>query len=148
MSGVAEGAPDVAPAGSIGAYYLCLFVAIGGYGPFMAVELASRGVATDRLADALSLLPIVRVLAGPAWSAFADRVRSATWALRVATFGAAAAFLGVVYAPSARTLVAATLVFAAIRAPVGGLIDAVNLQRVSARGGSFGGLRQIGRAHV
>lgn len=141
---MSEAPERVASSTSISAYYLCLFVAIGAYGPFMAVDFAARGVSPVRLADALAISPVVRVLVGPLWAAAADRMRSATWALRASTSLAAAAFLGVVIAPSASTLVLAMVVYAALRAPVGALIDTVNLHRAQHAGGSFGALRMWG----
>lgn len=134
----------VAPAAAISAYYLFLFVAVGSYGPFMAVDLAARGVPAAHLADALAIAPVVRVLVGPLWSAAADRMRSATWALRVASTCAAVAFLGVVLAPSAAALLLAIVVYAGLRAPVGGLVDTVTLHRVQHAGGTFGALRLWG----
>jgi PPP family 3-phenylpropionic acid transporter len=144
----ARGQAAVPGAATLGAAYATHFAAHAASFPFLALVLGGAGFAPDAAAQVLALCSVVRVVAIPAWTIFADRARASGVALGVATAGAALAFgaLAATPQPSAAFVVAALIAFAAFRAPFGPLLDAVMLWRARASGAVFGAVRAIGTA--
>jgi PPP family 3-phenylpropionic acid transporter len=137
-----EAAPPV-----IGALYFFYYCVLGGSVPFVALYLADRGLAPDRVAYVLAALPILGMLATPAWAFLADRLQSATLTLRISNAGALAAFAAL-EARDARfgafVMIAALLVFSAFRASTPALLDTLALSWTRGSGGDYGRLRAWG----
>jgi len=135
--------PDMAGV-RLACFYFCWVAALGTFGPFLAGFLALRGMSPRAVTWTLAVVPLVRVLATPAWTYLADRLRAPTLMLRVVCLGAVAAFVAVAKSPTPRALALALMVYTVFRAPVGALSDSVALAWAARTGGSFGRVRALG----
>ena len=124
--------------------YFGYFAALGVFGPFVALYLEHRGIAPDRVAYLLALLPFFRVISTPAWTALADRLRSASTVLRLVALCSVAVFSLLEFKPSGSALVLTLLAFTIFRSPATSLMDVLALQWSARTGGAFGQLRAWG----
>ncbi|MEI8254101.1 MAG: MFS transporter [Deltaproteobacteria bacterium] len=124
--------------------YFGYFAALGVFGPFVALYLEHRGLSPDRIAFLLALLPFFRVVSIPAWTAFADRLRSASAVLRLVAVGSLVVFAAFETRPSGLALVLVMVAFTTLRAPATSLMDVLALQWAARTGGSFGQMRAWG----
>jgi PPP family 3-phenylpropionic acid transporter len=144
VSGRADG--DRTGSLALGAAYLTNFGALAASSPFLAVYLGSVGFEAPLAAQLLALGLLVRVVAIPPWTLFADRAHATGAVLRLASAGALVAFVALLADPSRALVALGLLVFAAFRAPFGPLLDAIMLRRARATGRAFGAVRAWGTA--
>lgn len=123
--------------------YAVSFAALGGFVPYMALELQAAGVTGLWLAVAMGALPLGRLVGGPLWSAAADRFQAADWVLRVAAVVALVGMVGVAARPG-HWVVLAVLVLAVGRAPLGPVLDTLSLRVLEGDQGAYGRLRRWG----
>jgi PPP family 3-phenylpropionic acid transporter len=133
---------------ALGAAYAANFGALASSAPFLALYLASAGFGAEATAQVLAIGLLLRVVAVPAWTLLADRLRASAVVLRVATVGALLALgaLALLASPPKAIVVLLLLLFALCRAPFGPLLDAIMLHRARAAGHAFGGVRAWGTA--
>jgi PPP family 3-phenylpropionic acid transporter len=131
---------------ALGAAYVTNFGALAASAPFLALYLGSAGVEPEIAAQILALCLLVRVVAIPPWTFFADRTHASGAALRIASAGALLAFVVLLASPGRWVVVLALLAFAAFRAPFGPLLDALMLQSARETGRTFGAVRAWGTA--
>ncbi|HEY8091755.1 MAG TPA: MFS transporter [Polyangiaceae bacterium] len=131
---------------ALGTAYLTNFGALAASSPFLALYLGSVGFTPPLAAQLLALALLVRVVAIPPWTLFADRTHASGAVLRLASAGALVSFVALLADPTQALVALALLVFSAFRAPFGPLLDAIMLRRARATGGAFGAVRAWGTA--
>ncbi len=130
----------------LGAAYFATFAALGTYGPFLAIYLAYRGFTPFEVAGLLATLPLLRIVAAPAWTFVADVRQSSAWVLRVVAVGSVVSFALIDVAPTQAALGAALVAFTIFRAPSTSLLDVLALAWSRRVARAFGPLRAWGTA--
>ncbi|MDG1480176.1 MAG: MFS transporter [Myxococcota bacterium] len=129
--------------GWIAALYFASFSVLGAVMPYLALDLKSRGLSGWQLAIAMGMLPLGRLVAGPAWSMLADRLQIHGSVLRIATMLAAAGLMGTSMVLGWWAS-AALLVLSIGRAPMAPVVDGMALAVLGDDRGSYGRLRRWG----
>lgn len=129
--------------GWVALLYFASFTVLGAVMPYLALDLRARGLSGWPMAVAMGMLPLGRLVAGPAWSMLADRLQIHGWILRFAT---AIAMLGLL---SASTVLGwwaslALLVMSVGRAPMAPVVDGMALQVLGSDRAAYGTLRRWG----
>ena len=133
------------PALPISIYYFTFLGALGIFWPYFALYLSSVGLSQTEVTSVLALSPIMGFLAPPAFGLLADARRARGWLLRLASFGTALSFSGLIVAGNARVpLYLATAGFAFCRAPLLSLTDATAFEHVRLHGSNYGRMRVWG----
>jgi len=131
---------------ALSAAYATNYGALAASGPFFALLFADQGFSAPEVAGLLTVIPLVGVVATPAWTILADRMRDIGAVVRISSAGALVAF-ALFFLHPPRALVPVTLVaFTLFRAPFGALLDAVMLHGARASGRSFSAVRSVGTA--
>ncbi len=115
-------------------WYACAGGAIA-VGPWLALHLRGVGLTSSDAALVLLALPLGRLVGGPLWGWFADRV-SATVVLRGATLLALGVAGGLLVATHPLALAILVLGWATAQAPAFPIMDLATVQRVGRRYGS------------
>ncbi|MFT5685492.1 MAG: PPP family 3-phenylpropionic acid transporter [Myxococcota bacterium] len=129
--------------GWIAALYFASFSVLGAVMPYIALDLKSRGLSGWQMAAAMGMLPLGRLVAGPAWSMLADRLQIHGSVLRIATMLAVAGLVSI------STVLgwwasAAMLLLSVGRAPMAPVVDGMALAVLGDDRGSYGRLRRWG----
>ena len=129
------------------AFFFVSLGALGGVAPFLAARLETAGLDGRTIGLLVAMLPLGRLLSTPLWGWAADRFKVAGLLLRVGCTLAVFGIIGVYVAPSPWIAALGLFVFAAGRAPVGPLVDAITLRALSVPGrdpGDYGRIRLWG----
>ena len=123
--------------------YFASVAVLGAVMPYIALHLKSRGLSGWPMAAAMGMLPLGRLVAGPAWSMLADRLQIHGSILRIATvlavFGLAATsdVSGWWASP-------AMLLLSIGRAPMAPVVDGMALAALGENRADYGRLRRWG----
>ena len=115
-------------------FYFVSLGALGAVVPFLGARLEAAGLSGQAIGGLMAMLPLGRLVSAPLWGWLADRFSVAGLLLRV---GCALAVLGglcLLWGTHPAWAAAGLFLFAAGRAPLGPLVDAVTLQALSAPG--------------
>ncbi len=104
-------------------YYLAFSAALGSLIPFFNVYLEQRGLSGTQIGLIASLPPIVSLVAGPFWSAVADRRQAHQRVLALLAFGAGAASFAFLRADGFWSIMAVLCVVVFFRTPVLAILD-------------------------
>jgi PPP family 3-phenylpropionic acid transporter len=129
------------------AFFFVSLGALGGVAPFLAARMETAGLDGRTIGLVVAMLPLGRLLSTPVWGWAADRFQVAGLLLRVGCALAVLGIAGVYLAPAPWVAAAGLFVFAAGRAPVGPLVDAITLRALSHPGrdpGDYGRIRLWG----
>lgn len=113
------------------------FVAMGGTGawlPFLALRLDGAGYSGAAVGLLLAAMPLARLVSAPGWAMVADRFQQGGRALQVASFLSVAAAAALLAGDALWIVAPALVVYAAVRGPVGPLLDAQAVRALLARG--------------
>jgi PPP family 3-phenylpropionic acid transporter len=117
--------------------YAALYAAFGVLSPFFPAFLKSRHLRSDEIGFVLGTATAVRLIAGPAAGAAADRMQRLRTVFAVCSIGAAISALSIV-ALTFWPLFAATVLWSASIAPAAPLTDALALAAAKPRHGNKG----------
>lgn len=134
------------PAVPVASFYACFFAGLGLFHPLFPLYLTSHGVAPDDALRILAIFPLAGIVSPPLVGLAADLLRARAWLLRGATLLCALAIGALAAAPGAVGLVAVTMFYAFLRAPITALADTVAYRTAEQTGGTYGQLRAFGSA--
>ena len=118
--------------------YAALYAAFGVLSPFFPAFLKSRHLRSDEIGFVLGTATAVRLIAGPAAGAAADRMQRLRTVFAVCSIGAAISALSIVALTTFWPLFAATVLWSASIAPAAPLTDALALAAAKPRHGNKG----------
>lgn len=142
-SAVAEAVATASPLLRVSLLQALMFGAVGATFPYLALELREAGVGGWMLVVALTTLPVLRIVLGPAWGAVADRIGRVRPVLLVAGVLAAAGVALLLALPPWLVLLATTLL-ALGRTGVLPLVEAASVDAVDRDTGRYGLVRRWG----
>jgi PPP family 3-phenylpropionic acid transporter len=138
------------PSWRLALLYAASYLALGALVPYLALELQGAGVWGTALLLCMAALPLGRLVAGPAWGMAADALRAPGRVLRIAAWLAPLPVVGMLLAlhhEHRGGVLLACVVYAALVAPIGPMIDALvlgALDRSAASPAAYGRLRRWG----
>ena len=118
--------------------YAALYAAFGVLSPFFPAFLKSRHLRSDEIGFVLGTATAVRLIAGPAAGAAADRMQRLRTVFAVCSIGAAISALSIVALTTFWPLFVATVLWSASIAPAAPLTDALALAAAKPRHGNKG----------
>ena len=118
--------------------YAALYAAFGVLSPFFPAFLKSRHLRSDEIGFVLGTATAVRLIAGPAAGAAADRMQRLRTVFAVCSIGAAISALSIVALTTFWPLFAATVLWSASITPAAPLTDALALAAAKPRHGNKG----------
>ncbi|MCA9564837.1 MAG: MFS transporter [Myxococcales bacterium] len=127
-------------------WYVLLMASIGALHPFFSMVLARRGMGDSAITVTLAFFPAGTLLAGPLWSAIADRMSAIARLLTIATCSAALMAVGLALSQSWLPLLLFSLGLAVSRAPVTPMVDVLTLRWLGSRPNAYGRVRAFGSA--
>lgn len=124
--------------------YAGVMGAIGAFGPYFGLVMDRLGYSAMAIGGIWALMPATRLLVTPGWAWLADRYRMSTRILQGASLGTVVAVAAMATgALPAAGLAAAMVLFAAMRAPTGALLDALTVRSLEEAGRSTTGYGRI-----
>lgn len=114
--------------------YVLQLASIAALLPLLGGKFEAAGLDGFTMGALMATLPAGRLLAAPIWAMVADRYRLAGAVMRVATLASALAGLVLARSESVPALGLSMFVFAAMRAPIGPILDAFVFRELAARG--------------
>ena len=130
----------------LGLFYAAYFVFGGIQLPFFPLWLGSRGLDAQTIGLVIAVPMVVRIIATPLITHWADRRRALRGTIVAASVLAACAMTAVGLVPGVVAIFVAFVVAAAAFSPVLALTDAYALSGLSLRGRSYGPVRLWGSA--
>ncbi len=124
--------------------FFLYYAAMASLLPFLVLHYRSVGLTGQEIGVLTGLIPLLAFLASPLWSALADSTQRYRAILVVAIGGALLAVIALRYAVTYSQLMAVTLIFAILIAPVAPLLDFTVLTRLGTQKAAYGGLRVWG----
>lgn len=132
------------PATTVGAFYFCIFGALGAFFPFLPVMLERRGLDRIEVGVAMVMVPVCNLLVPPLWGVAADLVRSRALMLRLASVGCAATVWLLLPAWGMAGSMAAIGIMGLFRAPMPPIADVTTRVALSDRPERYGVIRAWG----
>jgi PPP family 3-phenylpropionic acid transporter len=133
-------------AARLAVFYAGQFVALGVYMPFLPVWLAAKGLDAASIGVVLAAPMIVRVIALPAITTFADRRGGLREMLRLTAFASPVGFIILGLAEGFPLILLAMLIASATFISTFPLADAYALKGLPSRGRAYGSVRLWGSA--
>jgi len=130
----------------LSAYYAASFLVIGVQMPFFPVWLDAKGLDAAAIGLILAAPAFVRIAAVPLLTRIADRYGALREVLILASFVAAAGYLGVGLSHGALAILIAVSLASIAFTPIFALSDALALKGLKLHGGSYGSIRLWGSA--
>jgi PPP family 3-phenylpropionic acid transporter len=134
----------VRPAVPVASFYACFFAGLGLFHPLFPLFLTDHGVAPADAIRIMALFPLAGIISPPLVGLAADILRARAWLLRGATVLCALSVAALASASTLAALVALTMVYAFVRAPIWTLIDTAAYRTAEKTGGTYGRLRMFG----
>ncbi len=129
----------------VGAVYLFLFAGLGLLQPLFPLYLTSRGLSAQAATFVLALGPLASVVVPPAFGLVADAYNARAAMLRVTTLVCSLVLLVFLQvSPTGIVLVALSLVFSIVRAPIPTLVDSAAYALAESTNVQYGRLRLCG----
>lgn len=125
-------------------FYLCYFVAVGIYSPYLALYFRAIHLSGAQIGLVSSLVPLAGVILPPLWGTLSDRYHWRKRLINLALFAAAVIAPIVVLAHTFALLLVLVILLAVALSPAIPLSDASTMETVRLRGGSYGGIRVFG----
>jgi len=125
-------------------YYLTVYLALGAVFPLVALALSARGLRPSQYAWLLMLMPLSRLLSPPLWGALADKHFGPRKLVRINTWVAGLAMLGLAFARGLWPTAICFAVWAFFSSSLVPLVEAGTYQMLGARAASFGYVRVFG----
>jgi PPP family 3-phenylpropionic acid transporter len=125
-------------------FYALYFMAVGVALPFFPGYFQAAGFSATQIGVLLAVGPACALFAPPLWGLWADRTGRPGWVLTIASGGAALGYGLLALAPSFPAAFGAFVVHALFASAITTLVDALALQHVVDRGGSYARLRVFG----
>jgi PPP family 3-phenylpropionic acid transporter len=140
-----HGAQNVTGAVPVRSFYFFFYGALGLFHPLFPLYLTERGVSPDVAVRILAIFPLAGVLAPPLVGLLADVLRARGWLLRAITFLATLSLAALAVLPAGVAgVIACTIAYACLRAPIGALVDTSACRVAEKSGTSYGQLRMWG----
>ena len=119
----------------LAAAYAGVMGAIGAFGPYFGLVMDRLGYTAAVIGGIWALMPITRIVVTPLWALLADRFRLGTRILQGASFATvlAVAAMATGLLPAVG-IAAAMVLFAAMRAPMGPILDALTVRSLEESG--------------
>ncbi len=115
-------------------FYVLQLASMAALLPLLGGRFEAAGFDGLTIGGLMATFPLGRLLAAPLWAILADRYRVAGLVLRLSSILSGLAGMALARAESIPALAVAIFVFAATRAPIGSVLDALVLGRLSALG--------------
>ncbi len=125
-------------------FLMAYYAANSVYQNFISVYFAGKGLGSAQIGLLMSAVPVVSLVAQPAWGALGDRARSRNGVLRTMCALAAGAILLMPARDDFWFLFAVLSLFAASYPAIQPMGDSVILEALQRRGQPFGGIRLLG----
>lgn len=132
---------------TFGLLYAALYIGFGTESPFLPAFLGERGLGSEQIGTVLALGTVVRLLAGPAAGAIADRYDGAPLVLAVCAVGAGLISFAYLPARGFGLLLAVGMAHSVVIAPLAPIADATALAAADREHGfAYGWVRGVGSA--
>ncbi len=109
-------------------FYMIQYFGVGIFGPYLAFYLTSKNLTGWQFGLLLALMPIVRIIAQPAWSFFSDLTQSHRCLLSVACLTTALSVSFYPFVDHFFGLALVTVAYAFLNAPIGTLCTTIVLE--------------------